>query len=375
MSDLTRRDILLAGAAGLTAFTANTTAAAEPTPEKPLRIGLISATIRGKPQTRNGHTWHFCQYLHPDFDWDAFKTVYPTAFESHQRVYRNPNYNFGTLPFPNTKITHYYDADAAAAADFCKVFQGCQAAKSVEQMANEVDAVWLGDASGYGDDHFDLLAPALQKGLPTFCDKPIGETPSGTKKILDFAKKHNAPLMSSSIFRHEFGMEAALRMRDTNEFGKIEFVTAALQSRYALPGWMIYGQHPVWTIMTLMGPGVEAVSMYEYNDTCHALITWPDKYPAHAWYGRPNEKYEYSHNTVHFQKKTYMFTPSIEGNFEYGHSYEMFSMARAFREMCLTRKEPVPHQEILEVTAIVHAAAKSLKEKSRLVTLAEVMNV
>ena len=41
--------------------------------------------------------------------------------------------------------------------------------------------------------------------------------------------------------------------------------------------------------------------------------------------------------------------------------------------MALTGKEPVPHQEILEVTAVVHAAAKSLTEKSRLVKLAEVM--
>ena len=47
--------------------------------------------------------------------------------------------------------------------------------------------------------------------------------------------------------------------------------------------------------------------------------------------------------------------------------------AAAFRDMVVTRKEPVPHQEILEVTAIVHAGAKSLKEKSRLVSLSEVM--
>ena len=41
--------------------------------------------------------------------------------------------------------------------------------------------------------------------------------------------------------------------------------------------------------------------------------------------------------------------------------------------MVRTRVEPVPHQEILEVTAIIHAAAKSLNEKSRLVNLEEVM--
>jgi hypothetical protein len=42
--------------------------------------------------------------------------------------------------------------------------------------------------------------------------------------------------------------------------------------------------------------------------------------------------------------------------------------------MLETGVEPVPHNEILEVTAIIHAAAKSLNEKSRLVSLAEVMD-
>ena len=42
--------------------------------------------------------------------------------------------------------------------------------------------------------------------------------------------------------------------------------------------------------------------------------------------------------------------------------------------MVKTRQEPIPHEEVLEVTAIVHAGAKSLQEKSRLVQLAEVMN-
>jgi hypothetical protein len=51
----------------------------------------------------------------------------------------------------------------------------------------------------------------------------------------------------------------------------------------------------------------------------------------------------------------------------------MFCMAHTFREMVRTRKEPIPHREILEVTALVHAGAKSLREKGRLVELSEVM--
>jgi predicted dehydrogenase len=343
-------------------------------PGKVYRIGVISASIHGKPQARNGHTWHFAQYFHPECDLNAIKKYLDPGSAKMFRDYtRNPKYNFDQLPFPDTRITHYYDADPKVAIPYTEAFPGVKVAKSLEEMVAEVDAVWMGDASGYGEDHFDLVAPALRKGLPTFCDKPIGGTVAGTKKILDFARKHNAPIMSSSLFRHEWGMEAALRMRDTGEFGPIQYVIAGVQGGYSHDGWMIYGQHPAWTVMTLMGPGAEAVSMYARQNACHALVTYKDRMPAEIWFGRPNESWEYCHTSVFFQKKRFEFTPSIEGDFWYGHHYEMFRMAATFREMIRTRKEPIPHEEIVEVTAIIHAAARSLKEKSRLVGLAEVM--
>lgn len=376
-NQLPRRQLLLASAAALggSALLAESSKAdEEKNAGKLLRVGVISATIRGKPQPRNGHTWHFAQYLHPTVDIDTYcKLVDPGSAKFFREYVRNPKYTFDQLPFPDTKITHYYDADPAIAAKFTEAFPGVQVAKSVEEMVEQVDAVWLGDASGFGDDHFDLVAPGLKKGMPTFCDKPIGETPAGTRKILEFAKQHNAPIMSSSLFRHEWGAEAAIRKRDSGEFGPIQYVIASVQSGFSESGWMVYGQHPAWTVMTLMGPGVEAVSMYARENTCHALVTYPDRMPAEIWFGRPNEKWEYCHTEVHFQKKKFEYTASIEDDFWYGHHYEMFRMAATFREMVKTRREPIPHQEILEVTAIVHAAAKSMREQSRLVKLSEVM--
>lgn len=375
---LPRRQMLLASAAALggTALMASNPAAADDAkgPDKVLRIGVISATIRGKPQIRNGHTWHFAQYLHPTIDLEAYcKFVDPGSAKFFREYVRNPKFTFDQLPFPDTKITHYFDADQQAAIDFTKAFPGVQVAKSVAEIVEQVDAIWLGDASGFGDDHFDLVAPGLKKGLPTFCDKPIGETPAGTRKILEFAKQHNAPIMSSSLFRHEWGAEAALRKKESGEFGPIQYVIASVQGGYTDSGWMVYGQHPAWTVMTLLGPGVEAVSMYARENIAHALVTYPDRMPAEIWFGRPNQTWEYCHTEVHFQKKKFEYTAGIEGDFWYGHHYEMFRMAATFREMVKTRREPIPHQEILEVTAIVHAAAKSLKEKSRLVNLSEVM--
>ena len=367
----TRRQALLATAATPLALG---TATAHDDARKVYRIGVISASIRGKPQAKNGHTWHFAQYLHPECNLAAIKKYLdPGSADYFQKTVRNPKYTFDQLPFPDTKITHYYDADPSVIGPYLEAFPGVKAAKSLEELVENVDAVWLGDASGFGVDHFKLIEPALKKGLPTFCDKPIGETAPGTKAILDFARKHKAPIMSSSLFRHHQGMEACLRKRDAKEYGAIKYVIAAVQGGYSPDGWLVYGQHPAWTVVTLMGPGAKSVSMYARENQCHALVTYPDRMPAEIWFGRPNPDWEYCHTSVFFEKKRVEFTPSIEGDFWYGHHYEMYRMAATFREMVKTGKEPIPHEEILEVTAIVRAAAKSLTEKSRLVDLGEVM--
>lgn len=371
-----RRRVLTAGVAGLAALGATRAVAEEERtePQRIYRFGVISARIEGKPQRINGHTWHFAQYFHPTINMPvAQKYLDPGNAKYVPAVVRNPKINFHALPFPDTKITHYYEPDPEIAALFAEVFPGVKVARSVEEMVSEVDAVFLGDASGYGDDHYDLVAPGLEKGLPTFCDKPIGGTVAGTRKILELARKHKAPIMSSSLFRHCWGIEEALRMRDSGEWGDIQYVIASLGGGYREQAWYVYGQHPTWTIMTLLGPGVEAVSMYAREAAAHALVTYPDRMPGEIWYGRPDVSSDYCSTSVHFTKKTFVYTPAIEGSFAVGHHYEMFNMAAAVREMVKTGVEPVPHQEILEVTAIIQAAGKSLKEKSRLVALEEVM--
>jgi predicted dehydrogenase len=368
----TRRQVL--AATGTLAVAATAPAAEPRSADKVYRIGVISASIDGKPQKTNGHTWHFAQYFHPEVNLAAIKKYLdPGSARGFEKYLRSPRYTFDQLPFPDTRITHVYARPADGLANYIEAFPGVKIAQSLDELVEAVDAVWLGDASGRGDDHFDLVAPALKKGLPTFCDKPIGGTVAGTRQILELARRHNAPLMSSSLFRHEFGMEQALRLRDSGEFGPLQFVLASMAGGYSPQGWFIYGQHPVWTVMTLCGPGVEAVSMYAREATAHALITYKDRMPAEVWYGRPDIGGQYCHTAVHFTRHLYQYTPAMEGDFLYGHHYEMFRMAHTFREMIRTRKEPVPHREILEVTAVIHAGAKSLQEKGRLVSLSEVL--
>jgi predicted dehydrogenase len=367
-----RRLLQLAGAT--LAAPARAGAAAAEAPARVYRIGVISASIDGKPQRTNGHTWHFAHFFHPTVNQEAIAKYLDPANVAYFDHYRKRGLDhFDQIPFADTRITHVYDADPDSAARYAETFPGVQVAGSVAELVKEVDAVWLGDASGRGNDHYDLVAPGLEKGLPTFCDKPIGGTVEGTRRILKLAQERRAPLMSSSLFRHQWGTEQAQRMRDSGEHGTLQYVIASLGGGFSLPAWMIYGQHPLWTAVTLAGPGVEAISAYARGATCHALLTYPDRMPAEVWYGRPDIAAQYCSTSVHFEKRTYEYTPAIEGNWSLGHHYEMFRMADTFRKMVRTRVEPVPHREILEVTALVHAGAKSLAEGSRMVPLAEVL--
>src|SRR5438132_6425613 len=105
-SNPSRREALAAGALALT------DPARAKEPEKVFRIGVVSASIGGKPQKTNGHTWHFAQYLHPTINLDAIKKYLdPGSVRMFHDYVRNPRYNFDRLPFPDTRITHYYDAD------------------------------------------------------------------------------------------------------------------------------------------------------------------------------------------------------------------------------------------------------------------------
>src|SRR6476469_296991 len=139
MPTTTRRDLLLAGAAAAPLLITKTAEAADP-PAKTFRIGVLSAAIRGKPQPTNGHTWHFAQYLHPECNLDAIKKYLdPGSAEFFRKTVRNPKCNFDQLPFPDTKITQYYDADKSVIGPFTETFPGVKAATSLEAMAKEVD--------------------------------------------------------------------------------------------------------------------------------------------------------------------------------------------------------------------------------------------
>src|SRR5207249_11227774 len=100
-----------------------------------------------------------------------------------EKYLRNPRYTFDQLPFPDTRITHVYANPADGLEYYVEAFPGVRIARSLQDMVESVDAVWLGGASGRGHDHFDLVAPALRRGLSDFCDQPFRRSAVATRPI------------------------------------------------------------------------------------------------------------------------------------------------------------------------------------------------
>src|SRR6478672_11011809 len=126
-TNLSRREALAAATVGALAVSAS--ANVEPEPSKVYRIGVISASIGGKPQKTNGHTWHFAQYFHPAVNLDVIrKYLDPGSAKMFADILRNPRCNFDALPFADTRITHVYDADRTSAAMYAEAFPGVKVA-------------------------------------------------------------------------------------------------------------------------------------------------------------------------------------------------------------------------------------------------------
>ena len=69
----------------------------------------------------------------------------------------------------------------------------------------------------------------------------------------------NSPLFTSTPRQQQIGI-AALRIilgivMTAHGYQKLFTMgIAGVQGGYSESGWMVYGQHPVWTVMTLMVP-------------------------------------------------------------------------------------------------------------------------
>ena len=75
---------------------------------------------------------------------------------------------------PGFEIAKVWDADRELAEKFSQLFfRKPVACTNLDDMTHGIDAVFIADCNGGGQDHLELARPFLEKGIPTFVDKPF----------------------------------------------------------------------------------------------------------------------------------------------------------------------------------------------------------
>jgi len=118
-------------------------------------------------------------------------------------------------------ITRLWDEHPEVADLASRVFTSAPVVcKTFEEVSDDVDLVFVADCNGDGSDHLALATPGLQKGVPTFIDKPFSNDLAGVQAIRDVADRHAAPVLSLSILQaNPATAQFARRLEEVGQVG------------------------------------------------------------------------------------------------------------------------------------------------------------
>ncbi|HQY88397.1 MAG TPA: Gfo/Idh/MocA family oxidoreductase, partial [Tepidisphaeraceae bacterium] len=119
---------------------------------------------------------------------------------------------------PEAHLEWVYDSDpansTAAAHDY-----GCKVAPSIEQLVDKVKAVSIAVPTIH---HVSAAEPFLRKGVACIIEKPLAPDSVSAKKLVELAKKHNAPLMVGHIERFNPAVRALLDLKLKPQFIEVQ---------------------------------------------------------------------------------------------------------------------------------------------------------
>ena len=235
---------------------------------------------------------------------------------------------------------------------------------TVEDLVEDVDAAYIADSSSPGDgaDHLELARPFLEKGIPTFVDKPFAATLADAKEIIRLAQENNTTVMSASILAHtDVGKHFRRRF---DEIGGCGFLV--VKGVGTANGAVIHG---LAAAQGLVGYGVDWVECMGSQELECILLHYPSGLEA-VVLNAPNAVFPWtcSFYCSAYSKQGVIHCPGI-GDPEFHTGTRR--IVELFRQMIDTGKPPVPYGQILEPIAIIEAA-RIAQQEGRRVTLQEI---
>ena len=309
---------------------------------------------------------------------DLHAIYYANLMQEHDMmVLRQPEYGKGgyfyfytdyhdpthmTIPMvPGFELVKVWSPDRRDAEDMTKLYTSRpQVCDTVEEVSDDVDLVLIANCNEEGTDHLEFATPGLEKGVPTFVDKPFAYDVADARRLVELAQQHSVPVMSLSILRE---VPHATRFRDRfAELGGPDFalIKGGLYTMNGLIHSISFSQH-------LFGPGVDSVESMGGDGK---------PFVVHLDFGgkadRPSSGVILNCDVgPTYHCAMYASAYSGEGAIHTGHigdfefPWGVVEIVQKIKKMVQTRQPQASYGEMVENIAVATAARKALAERRR----------
>lgn len=168
----------------------------------------------------------------------------------------------------DARITVVWDEDRAAADKLAQVYGIEHVAESLQDVPGHCDGVIIADDLTMR--HCRHAPFFLERGIPTFIDKPLAPDVETAEMLAGLAAKHNAPLMSGSALRYA-GETEDLRA-NPDRLGRIELTIATGPNEL-----FFYGIHALELAHSILGGGIATVQNIGDENQDVVKVTYKDK--------------------------------------------------------------------------------------------------
>jgi hypothetical protein len=233
---------------------------------------------------------------------------------------------------------------------------GVKIVDSIEQLANETDAILLESVDGRP--HLEQFK-AVAKRKPVFIDKPTAASLADVIEIFNVADETKTPVFSSSSLRFCKEVQDAANSKSIGKLIGCD-TTGPLSTLAHHPELFYYGIHGVEPLFTVMGTGCETVARTDSPLATVVVGKWKD--------GRIG--------TYRGLKKGRSYAVSAVG--EKGilqkSGYSGYDAAvAAISNFFVTGRPPVDKDETIEIYAFMEAADESKRQGGTPVAIAEII--
>lgn len=204
----------------------------------------------------NGHPYSFASIVN-GYDAAGFRES-DWAIIHEYLAEKDPS-EFG---FDGVEVTHAWTQDPAETDTLCRAAKIPNAAASLPGLADAVDAVLI--ARDDYETHLEMAEPFLERGIPTFVDKPLALDPDEVAAFEPALR--DGLLMSCSGFR--FARELDGPRADPAQYGPITLVDGVV-----LNDWSKYGVHLLDAVFGVLDARPETVTATGTDPTTVTVTT------------------------------------------------------------------------------------------------------